>query len=88
MPPDLHFIHMLVVKTIADVTGDEADEIEDTGRVPLDARDWEQVVSRLEALFDCTLDLLTQPHHVLEIAGVATEIARHVGTSSTSSTSS
>jgi hypothetical protein len=88
MSPDLHFIHMLVVKTIADVTGDDADELEDTARVPLEARDWEQVVSRLEALFDCTLDLLTRPHHVLDIAGVASEIARHVGTSLTSSASS
>jgi hypothetical protein len=74
--PEPRFIRMLIVKTIADVTGDDAADIARASQIELDARDWEQVVSRLEALFDCTLDLLGQHRHLLDIASVGAEIAR------------
>jgi hypothetical protein len=74
--PDAPFIRMMIIKTIADVTGDDVPDVARRKRVKLDTRDWEQVVSRLEAVFDCTLDLLLAPTHVLDVAALTEEIGR------------
>jgi hypothetical protein len=76
MQADPPFIRMMIIKTVADVTGDEVPDVARRKRMKLDTRDWEQVVSRLEAIFDCTLDLLLAPTHVLDVAALTEEIGR------------
>jgi hypothetical protein len=74
-----HTVRQLVVKTICDVTGDDADEVLDASPMEVDPRDWEQILSRLEATFDCTLDLLTSPDHLINIRALTREIQARLG---------
>lgn len=69
-----HLARRLVVKAIADVTGEPPDEVEAQAIHLLDTRDWEQVVSRIEAYFDVSLGLLASPDRVVDIGALADRI--------------
>ena len=46
------FIRNLIVQTIANVTGEDIDEILEADNIEVDSRDWEQIFGRIESTLD------------------------------------
>lgn len=61
------FIRQLVVHTICNVTGDPPEALTTFGEIALDTRDWEQVISRLEATLDIETGVLASAKRTLSI---------------------
>jgi hypothetical protein len=69
-------VEMLVLKCISDQTGEDLDEVRAAGFVDLNDLDYVGVIHRIEAVFDCTLDLLGSPERRLAVADLCARIPR------------
>jgi len=65
------FVRQLVIRTICEVNGEDVEEV--LARNPFQAgtRDWEQMIGRLEAVFDLTLHRYTTPGRMIDIEELA-----------------
>lgn len=54
-----NFTRQVIIFTICNTTGASPNVVTALDRIELNTRDWEQVFSRLEAMFDVQIDLLT-----------------------------
>ena len=61
------FIRQLIIHTICNVTGEEPKAIVALDRIELNARDWEQIFSRLEATLDIHTGMLTSTKRSISI---------------------
>lgn len=68
------FIRQLILHTICNVTGEEPKDIAALDEVELNARDWEQVFSRLEAALDIHTGRLTSTEQSISIAALVREL--------------
>lgn len=66
-----NFIRNLIVCTIANVTGDDIEEVLDAEVVELDTRNWEQIFGRLEATLDVTSGWLLSTERSIDIDALA-----------------
>lgn len=69
-----HFIRQLIIHTICNVTGEPPEDVRALDRVALDARDWEQVFSRLEATLDINTGMMTSAEQSFSIDTLACEL--------------
>jgi hypothetical protein len=65
-----NFIRNLLIYTISNVTGSHYTEIAETDELLLNTRDWEQIISRLEATLDIQTGLLTSPGRTISIGAM------------------
>uniref|UniRef100_UPI0036DD306D DUF6137 domain-containing protein n=1 Tax=Photorhabdus sp. RM322S TaxID=3342825 RepID=UPI0036DD306D len=63
----VNYIRQLIIKVACDTTGDNAEELIESGQLEIAPRDAIEFVVRLEALFDCTLGWLRYEPLSIEI---------------------
>jgi len=68
------FIRNLIIYTIANVTGMSPCKIAPLKEIKLDARDWEQIFSRLEATLDMEILILAPNTRTLSINNLTQDI--------------
>ena len=66
-----HFIQQLIIHTICNVTGESPVDVIALDRVVLNTRDWEQILSRLEATLDIQTDMMTSVELSISIDALA-----------------
>lgn len=69
----------LVVHTVANVTGDEMDEVAERPPGPVDARDWDQIIGRLEALVDADLGFWGDRTRTVDIDALTAAVLARAG---------
>lgn len=69
-----HFIRHLIIHTICTVTGESYEEVRVLDRVALNTRDWEQVISRLEATLDIQTGMIISAERSISINALASEL--------------
>ncbi|MBB2485164.1 hypothetical protein H5407_07955 [Mitsuaria sp. WAJ17] len=72
------FIRQLIVQTLCTVTGEEMQDILAMDEVEVDTRDWEQIISRLEAFLDVSTGLLSSGQRVVRIDALAQDLFQRV----------
>jgi uncharacterized protein DUF6137 len=65
------FVRQLVIRTICEVNGEDVDEVLARNPFQADTRDWEQMIGRLEAIFDLTLHRFTAATRTIDIDELA-----------------
>jgi len=65
------FIRNLIVQTIANVTGEDIDEILEADNIEVDSRDWEQIFGRIESTLDLTSGEMLSTGRTIDIDTLA-----------------
>ena len=61
------FLRQFIIYTICNATGEEPRNIAALDKVELNTRDWEQILSRLEAILDVHTGMLTSTQRSIPI---------------------
>lgn len=61
------FVRQLIIYTIGNVTGEQPKNIAALREIELNTRDWEQILSRLEATLDMHTGMLTSTERSISV---------------------
>lgn len=72
------FVRNFIVHTIANVTGEDIQDVEAAGDIEVDSRDWEQIFGRIEATLDLTSGEMLALDRVIRIEPLSIELHRRL----------